>query len=164
MFRFTVGRIAILAAAATSVAAVGALGVTHLGSAAPAAAQVSPVASALSPAAATTAPNKNREILGRALYRRLVTATAGATAQTRRQVADELKAGKSLNQIAGAKAAAIEKSVSDAVKTRLAKAVAKSRISAGQAQDILGRLQTVIDKEMAATHAKRVTPAATPSV
>ncbi|HEY6377569.1 MAG TPA: hypothetical protein VI316_00125 [Candidatus Dormibacteraeota bacterium] len=164
MFRFTVGKIAILAAAATSIAGVGALGVTHLGSAAPAAAQVSPAPSAPSPAGTTTTQHKDTHILDRALYRRLVTATADATGQTRLQVVNERKAGKSLSQIAGAKVAAIETTVIDAVKVRLGKALATGRITSGQAQDIISKLQAAIDKEMVATHTKVVAPAATPSL
>jgi ABC-type antimicrobial peptide transport system permease subunit len=165
MFRFTLAKLAALGAATASIAGAGALGATQLTSAAPAAAHLTAATVSPSPSpSGAAARHRGKDVLGRALHHRLVKATAAATGQTIAQVRDELRSGKSLAQIAASKTAAIEKTVGDAVKTRLDKAVAKGRITPDQERDILAKLQEAIAKEMAATHTKSAAVAATPSV
>lgn len=163
MVRLTFAKLALIGAGVATVAGVGAAGATSLGSSSPVASQLA--ASTSTPPAtapATTHQNKKHAGLALALRHRLVQATAKATGQTVAQVRAELATGKSLNQIAGDKAAVVEKSVGDAIKDRLDKAVAKGRITKEKEADILSRLQPALDKLMAATHTKAVAPASTP--
>lgn len=162
MFRLTLIKVAAVGTAAAAAVGAGAVTIAHVGnaSAATAAAQSSPAVPAPSPSVPLV---RGKSILGRALHHRLVKATAEATGQTPTQVRAELRSGKSLAQIAGDKVAAVEKTVTDATKARLDKAVAHGRITADQERDLLGKLQAAIDKEMAATHTKIAAPAATPS-
>lgn len=169
MIRLSLARIALVGAGVATVAAAAGAGVAQLGAAAPVAAQVATATAPSSPSpsgASTPAAHPAlKAILGRALHHRLVVATAAATGQTVAQVRAELAAGKSLDDIAGTKVAAIEKAVGDGVKDRLDKAVAKDRITAAQETAILNRLKAAMDKEMAARHSAAAAPAtpATPA-
>ncbi|HET9052519.1 MAG TPA: hypothetical protein VFO60_12515 [Candidatus Dormibacteraeota bacterium] len=169
MFRLTIARVAL--AGAGLAAAGGGIVATHLSpapvvSATLAAAQPTPSPSS---SGATTAPNRTakphtktggvRRALGLRLRHALVLATAKATGQTVEQVRDALRSGKSLDDIAGPKAAAIKTTVEQDVRTRVEKAVDAKRITQAQADKLLARLDPAVDRIMAAHRTPK--PAAT---
>lgn len=81
-------------------------------------------------------------------FRALVRLVATETNQTAKAVIDQLRAGKSLDQIAGAKAASIRQQVLDRLKVRLDKAVANKRITQAQADQRLAAWKTRLEKLM----------------
>ena len=158
MFRLTIARVAL--AGAGLAAAGGGITAAAMSSASPvsaaqtsvSAAQTSPSASP-SPAGAAAPKHPKggvKRTLGFRLRHALVEATAKATGQTVRQIRDELRAGKSLDDIAGAKAAAVRAAVEQDVKTRVEKAVDAKKITQAQADRFLARLDAAVQKIMAA--------------
>jgi len=75
-------------------------------------------------------------------FRALVRLVAKDTNQTREAVIAQLKAGKSLDQIAGSKAAAIQQEVLDRLQTRLNDAVKAGKITKDQAAQRLATWKT----------------------
>ena len=155
MFRLTIARVAVVGAGLA--AAGGGVAATQLSSAPAlsatlAAAQSTPTPS---PAAVTPKPKHAkahglRHALELHLRRALVEATAKATGQTVKQVRDQLRAGKSLDDIAGTKATGIKATVEQDVKTRVEKAVDDQKITQAQADKLLARLDAAVDKILAA--------------
>ena len=160
-------RKAALAVTATLIGGTAVAGISAM-TAAPAA---SFTLSAASPAPSPAAHHGRSRLSGlrRELLGVFVRNTAQATDQTVKQVRDELRAGKSLNDIAGTKASQVEqKSISD-IRTLIEKAVDANKISKEQAAKLVAKLQPLADKIMAAHHQKGQTnrrdssPAATAS-
>jgi len=81
-------------------------------------------------------------------FRALVRLVAKDTNQTPEAVINQLRAGKSLDQIAGSKAASIEQQVLDRLKARLQKAVTNHRITQAQADQRLATWKTRLEKLM----------------
>jgi len=87
--------------------------------------------------------------LGRPVRPRLGGAVATYLGVTPAQLRTELRAGKSLAQIAtghGKTVAGLKSAILDAVKTRLDKAVARGRLTAAQEKTILDRLSAHLDQ------------------
>lgn len=87
--------------------------------------------------------------LGRPVRPRLGSAVATYLGVTPAQLRTELRAGKSLAQIAtghGKTVAGLKSAILDAVKTRLDKAVARGRLTAAQEKTILDRLSAHLDQ------------------
>jgi uncharacterized coiled-coil protein SlyX len=94
--------------------------------------------------------------LARPLRPRLGGAVATYLGVTPAELRTELRAGKSLAQIAtahGKTAAGLKSAILDAVKARLDKAVASARLSAAQEQTILDRLSAHLDQLVNRTRA-----------
>ena len=87
------------------------------------------------------------------LLRELVRITAKDSAQTPEQVVAQLRAGKTLDQIAGSKAGAVKQDVLALAKVRLDRAVSRGRIDGARETALLAtlsqRLDTVMGKNLA---------------
>ena len=109
----------------------------------------------------TAAPERHR--LALRLRRALVEATSKATGQTVAQVRAQLRAGRSLDEIAGGKAADVKAAVLQDVRSLVEKAVDAKRITQAQADKIIDRAPTAIDRIMAAHHTPKAAPSASPA-
>jgi hypothetical protein len=84
---------------------------------------------------------------------------ATVTGQTQQQILDQLKAGKTLNQIAGSNAASIEQQAIDKLKAALDKKVAAGKLDATREQTMLDKARTALDKAMSSDLSSKI-PAA----
>ena len=87
--------------------------------------------------------------IGARLRRGLIRVTANYLGVTPAQRRTELKAGKTLAQVAtehGRTVAGLEQAIETAAKTRLDKAVTAGKLSGAQEQKVLSRLQSRLDK------------------
>jgi len=87
--------------------------------------------------------------VGARLRRGLIRVTANYLGVTPAQLRTELKAGKTLAQVAtehGRTVAGLEQAIETAAKTRLDKAVTAGKLSGAQEQKVLSRLQSRLDK------------------
>jgi len=84
----------------------------------------------------------------------LVRDTAKLTGRTPAQVVADLKAGKTIDQIAGSQAATVKQDVMARAKTRLDRALSKGRIDAAKQKTLLdqlsARLDTLMSKNLSA--------------
>jgi hypothetical protein len=84
---------------------------------------------------------------------------AGVTGQSRDQILAQLRAGKTLDQIAGDKASAIESQVLATLKSRLDERVGAGRLSADAETKLLAAAKTALEKAMSSDLSSRI-PAA----
>jgi hypothetical protein len=84
---------------------------------------------------------------------------AGATGLTEQQILDQLRTGKTLNQIAGSKAASIQQQAVDKLKAALDKRVAAGKLDAAREQTMLDQAKVALDKAMAADLSSKIPPA-----
>jgi len=103
------------------------------------------------------AAHKNGRHRGRGLVRPLIHDTAKRTNQTRDHIVDQLKAGKTLKEIAGSQAGAVKQDVLDRAKQHLDKAVAAGKLTQADEQKRLDALSTRIDTVMAKNLSDRFT-------
>jgi hypothetical protein len=163
--RFTLTRIALAGAGLLTAAGIGAAAVPAVLASAPAAAGS---ASTTTPTPkASTAPGSkasnstaNRRHPGLGLRRELVGLVAGQTGQTVAQVRAELRAGKSLDEIAGSKAQAVRDAALDAVTKRLDALRTAGKITQAQETKRLARAKDRIARVMAAVPHHRAAAAA----
>jgi hypothetical protein len=147
--RFTLARIALAGAGLAAAAGIGAAAIPTVIASSPAAAtSTSPTPKA---APAAKAPKAKGHHPGLALHRELVRLVAKQTGLTLKEVRADLKAGKSLDTIAGAKAQAVRDAALDAVTKRLDAARAKGKITQAQETKMVERAKDRIVKVMAAT-------------
>jgi hypothetical protein len=150
--RFTLARIALAGAGLLTAAGIGAAAVPQVLASSPAAATTtSPTPKAGAPAAGQPGAKAKRHHAGLALHRELVGLVAKQTGLTLKQVRADLKAGKSLDTIAGAKAQAVRDAALDAVTKRLDAARAKGKITQAQETRMLEKAKVRIATLMAAT-------------
>jgi hypothetical protein len=90
-----------------------------------------------------------------ALVAGLVRATAKETGLSAATIRQDLKAGQTLNAIAGSKVGAVENDVLNALQTRLDKAVTKGKITKQQEADLLAKAKVRIEKLMSTDLSKR---------
>ena len=110
-------------------------------------------ASSPSPAPqAKTGASSELKNLRRHLVAIFVRTTAKDTDQTVQQVRQQLRDGKSLNDIAGNKASQVEQQSISAVRDWVSNEVKAGKITQQQANALMAKLQTVADKIMAAHH------------
>jgi len=155
--RLTLAKLALLGAGLAGAAGLGAATVPGLVSAAPTA-TASP-----SPSSSGEHGDRSGRIgkhLRHRLFHKLVELTAKDTGQSVDQVRAQLKAGKSLADIAGSKAAQVKTDAMNAIKDKLDKAVTRGRITADQETKLLSRARDAIDKLMAQTPHAAAQPAA----
>ena len=155
MFRLTIARVAVVGAGLA--AAGGGVAATQLSSAPAVSATLAAAQSTTTPSPAAITPKPNhakahglRHALALHLRHALVDATAKVTGQTVEQVRDQLHSRRSLDDIAGTKAAGIKATVEQDVRTRVEKAVDDKKITQAQADKLLTRLDATVDKIMAA--------------
>jgi hypothetical protein len=101
------------------------------------------------PLAAGSATAARHPLRRAAALRAIIGLVATDTHQTRAQVLAQLRAGKSLDQIAGSQAAAVRQQVIDRLTTRLNTAVAAKRITQAEATRRLAAWKTALATLMA---------------
>ncbi|HXA29139.1 MAG TPA: hypothetical protein VN193_10390 [Candidatus Angelobacter sp.] len=89
----------------------------------------------------------------------LISITASVTGQTPQQILDQLKAGKTLNQIAGSNAATVEQQAIAKLKTALDQRVAAGKLDAAREQTMLDKAKTALDKTMSSDLSGKLPPA-----
>lgn len=139
------GLVAALLTGAAGVA-IGATVVSHPASASappPSSSTPVPAKPSGSPGAAPAKKHKGSE-----LVTALVKSTATQTGQTSEQVLAALRGGKTLNDIAGDKSAAVSSATLATVKTKLDASVTAGKTTAAQATTKLAASQTEITKDM----------------
>ncbi len=140
-FRSVLIRRTVLAGTAITVAMAGAGGAyMHLAA--------SPSPSGAAGSAAPRAAHAHHHHRGPRLLHALVRDTARKTGQTPEQVVTALKAGKTIDQIAGSKAATVKQDILAAAKTRLDGAVSRGRIDAAKEKTMLDKLSSQLDTLM----------------
>lgn len=145
-----VGRHAFPALAATVIAigaAGGGIGYAVASQHTPAAASSSPAAAAPEPSSAAKGHRGGAAAHG--LLQRALSLIASQTGQSVATVRGELAAGKSVDQIAGAKAAAIESQIMAQITKLAGRAVSAGKISSTQETSLLALAKTKVDALMA---------------
>jgi hypothetical protein len=82
--------------------------------------------------------------------REVLSIAASVIGQTQQQILDQLRAGKTLNQVAGDKAATVEQQAIDKLKAGLDKRVAAGKLSAADEKTRLDSAKTALDTAMGA--------------
>jgi hypothetical protein len=93
--------------------------------------------------------------------RQVLSIAASVTGQTEQQITDQLRAGKTLNQVAGSKASTVETQALAKLKTALDGRVSSGKLSAAQEQTMLDKAKTELDKAMASDLSGKLPPAGT---
>jgi hypothetical protein len=91
--------------------------------------------------------------------RQVLSIAASVTGQTEQQITDQLRAGKTLNQVAGGKASAIETQALAKLKSALDGRVSSGKLSAAQEQTMLDKAKTELDKAMSSDLSGKLPPA-----
>ncbi len=158
--RFTLARIALAGAALVTAAGIGAAAIPPMLASAPAAATSASPAPSTSPAPGQKGAKAKRPHAAAGLRHVLVNLVAKDTGLTVKQVRAQVRAGKSLDAIAGSKAQAVRDAALDAVTKRLDAARAKGTITAAQEAELLTKAKDRIIKVMVATPHPRAAAAA----
>jgi len=144
----------LLAASAPLLFAAGAVTATQASGVLAAAPAAAPTTSA-SPAPQGTAAGKHgdgRHQFAREAKKKFLEIIAKDTGLTTQQVTDQLKAGKSINDIAGSKAPAVKADALAALKGFLDTQVTAGNLTKEREQAILAKAPAALDKMMAAHH------------
>jgi hypothetical protein len=149
--RFTLARLALAGAGLVTAAGIGAAAVPQMLAASPAAATSASPALTTTPAPGQKPATPKRHHAGLALRHELVTLMATQSGLTVKQVHAQVRAGRSLDAIAGSKAQAVRDAALDAVTKRLDAARARGTITAVQETKLLTRAKDRIVTVMAAT-------------
>jgi hypothetical protein len=91
--------------------------------------------------------------------RQVLSIAAGVLGQTEQQITDQLRSGKTLDQVAGDKVSTIEQQALAKLKTTLDARVTAGKLSASQEQTMLDKAKTALEKAMSSDLGKRI-PAA----
>lgn len=137
---------AVIVTLAGAAAGAAALAVMHPSAPAPAAGRLTASTAAQTPSSAAGAKggHHHRSVLALAVIR----ATASETGLSLQTIRKDLRAGQTLDQIAGSKAAAVEHDVLAALQARLDKAVDAGKITKAQEAARLARAKTRIEALM----------------
>ena len=162
--RFTLPRVALAGAGLLTAAGIGAATIPQALASAPAAATTTAPATTPSTPSHSPAPGARKGTAkarhtGLALRRLVVAQVARQTGQTVAQVRAELRSGKSLDDIAGAKAQAVRDAVLDTVTRCLDALRTAGRITQAQETRMLARTRTRITTLMAAVPHHKAPPA-----
>jgi hypothetical protein len=149
--RFTLARIALVGAGLAGAAGIGAAAIPQAIASSPVASTTTSQTPKAAPAAGQKGVHAKGHHAGVALHRALVALVAKQTGLTVKQVRAELKAGKSLDAIAGDKAQAVRDAALDAITKRLDARRAAGKITQAQETRLLAAAKTRIAKVMAAT-------------
>lgn len=120
------------------------------------------------PTAATATPSPGdkardcapKPLLGAA--EKVLAITVKDTGLTRQQVLDQLRQGKTLDQVAGSKAQQVESDALAALKTRLDKAVSGGKLTQDRETTMLDKAKTALEKAMSTDLSSRIPPDGTP--
>ena len=91
--------------------------------------------------------------------RQVLDIAATVLGQSQQQILDQLRSGKTLDQIAGGKAATIEQQAIDKLKTALDKRVAAGKLSSTQETTMLNDAKSALDKAMSSDLSSKIPPA-----
>ena len=91
--------------------------------------------------------------------RQVLGIAASVTGQTQQQILDQLRAGKTLDQVAGSKAGTIESQALAKVKTALDARVSSGKLTSAQEQTMLDAAKTALDKTMSSDLSGKLPPA-----
>ncbi|HZS14684.1 MAG TPA: hypothetical protein VFC09_08815 [Candidatus Dormibacteraeota bacterium] len=91
--------------------------------------------------------------------RQVLAIAASTLGQTQQQILDQLRSGKTLDQIAGSQAATIEQQALDKLKTGLDKRVSAGKLSSTQETDMLTKAKAALDKAMSSDLSGKLPPA-----
>ncbi|HEY2702856.1 MAG TPA: hypothetical protein VGL20_04125 [Candidatus Dormibacteraeota bacterium] len=149
--RFTLARIALAGAGLMTAAGIGAAAIPPMLASAPAAATSASPAPATTPTPGPKGLNAKRQHSGLALRHVIVKEVARQAGLTVQQVRDQVRAGKTLDAIAGSTAQAVRDAALDTITKRLDAARAKGTITAAQEATRLARAKVRIARVMAAT-------------
>lgn len=94
--------------------------------------------------------------------REVLSIAASVLGQTQQQILDQLRSGKTLDQIAGDKASTIEQQSLDKLKTALDKRVSAGKLSASAESAMLDKAKTALEKAMSTDLSGKIPPAAGP--
>lgn len=115
------------------------------------------------PTAATASPSPGTgngrqcapaPLLGAA--RQVLSIAASVTGQSQQQILDQLREGRTLDQIAGAKAQTIEQQALAKLKTRLDKAVSDGKLSSSRETSMLDKAKSALEKAMSSDLSKDI--------
>ena len=93
-------------------------------------------------------------VLGAA--KQVLSIAAKDTGLTEQQILDQLRQGRTLDQIAGSKASTVESDVLAALKTRLDQAVSKGKLTSARETAMLAKAKTALDKAMSSNLSKYI--------
>src|SRR5579864_4187575 len=112
------------------------------------------------PTAATSTPSPERaECLPKPLLRaaeQVLSIAASVTGQSKEQILDQLRQGRTLDQIAGDKASTIESQALAQLKARLDKAVSAGKLTAARETAMLDKAKTALEKAMSTNLSSRI--------
>jgi len=115
------------------------------------------------PTAATASPSPGTgsgrqcapaPLLGAA--RQVLSIAAGVTGQSQQQILDQLRQGRTLDQIAGDKASTIEQQALAKLKTRLDRAVSSGKLTSSQESSMLDKARAGLEKAMSSDLSKDI--------
>jgi hypothetical protein len=158
--RFTLARLALAGAGLLTAAGIGAAAVPQVLASSPAAATSASPALKTPPVPGQKPANAKRHRAGLALRHELVQLVATQTGLSVKQVRTQVRAGKSLDAIAGSRAQAVRDAALDAVTRRLDAARATGTITAARETKLLATAKDRIVKVMAASPHPRAAAAA----
>jgi len=92
--------------------------------------------------------------------RQVLAIAASVLGQTQEQILDQLRSGKTLDQVAGSKASTIEQQALDKLKAALDKRVAAGKLSSTQESTMLDKAKTALEKAMSTDLSGKIPPAA----
>jgi len=157
---FTPLRKAVIAGA--GMLAIGAAG----GVAVHAATSGSPSSASLTASTSSPSPNASQKncvpapALG--IAKQVLGIAAKDTGLTQQQILDQLRAGKTFDQIAGGKAQTVENDLLAALKTRLDKAVSSGKLTQDRETSMLDKARTAIEKAMSSNLSSKIPAGGTP--
>jgi hypothetical protein len=158
--RFTLARLALAGAGLLTAAGIGAAAVPQVLASSPAAATSASPALKTPPVPGQKPANAKRHRAGLALRHELVQLVATQTGLSVKQVRTQVRAGKSLDAIAGSRAQAVRDAALDAVTRRLDATRATGTITAARETKLLATAKDRIVKVMAASPHPRAAAAA----
>jgi hypothetical protein len=158
--RFTLARLALAGAGLLTAAGIGAAAVPQVLASSPVAATSASPALKTPPVPGQKPANAKRHRAGLALRHELVQLVATQTGLSVKQVRTQVRAGKSLDAIAGSRAQAVRDAALDAVTRRLDAARATGTITAARETKLLATAKDRIVKVMAASPHPRAAAAA----
>ncbi len=158
--RFTLARIALAGAGLMTAAGIGAAAIPPMLASTPAAATSASPPPATTPTPGQKGPNAKHRQAGLALRHVIVQQVAAQTGLTVKQVRGQVRAGKTLDAIAGSRAQAVRDAVLGTVTKRLDAARAAGTITAAREATLLAKARVRIARLMAATPHPRAAAAA----
>jgi hypothetical protein len=120
----------------------------------------SPTSASLTASTPSTAPSPKASTCGPGIAlgaaKQVLAIAAKDTGLTQQQILDQLRQGKTFDQIAGSKAATVEQDVLNALKARLDKAVSGGKLTQDRENTMLAKAKTALEKAMSSNLSNRL--------